>query len=139
MVIGRMVGAFFLDKPLWRLGQVRYCDSRTCAWLALLFARQQHAHLFAHSTGRAPEAQRVVYFGGSCQHGNGPSGPHAGGLRASIRFSECGPRGVYSAPSIADTTHRWFLFSRALRRSLRKWTTIHTRFQNDIHNKRLPC
>src|SRR5262245_16861303 len=52
MVIGGLAAAFFLDKPSGTLDQNRHCDSRTCAWLALLLDRQQHADLFAHSTRR---------------------------------------------------------------------------------------
>ena len=37
MVIGGMAAAFFLDRP--HLDQNRYCDSRTCARLALLLNR----------------------------------------------------------------------------------------------------
>jgi hypothetical protein len=44
MVIGGMAGAFFL--AVRHLGQNRYRDSWTCAWLALLFNRQQHFNLF---------------------------------------------------------------------------------------------
>ncbi len=47
MVIVGMAGAFFLRQAPGRLGQNRYCDRRTCAWLALLFNRQQHSHVHA--------------------------------------------------------------------------------------------
>ena len=39
--------AFFLAP--WGLGQNRYCHRRTCAWLVLLFNRQQHSHVLAHT------------------------------------------------------------------------------------------
>jgi hypothetical protein len=58
MVIGGMAGAFFLDKPL-TLGQNRYCGRRTCAWLALLFNRQQHSHVPAQTT-RGTSLSRVA-------------------------------------------------------------------------------
>ena len=49
MVIVGMAGAFFLDKAPWHLGQNRYCDRWACAWLVLLFNRQQHSHVLAHT------------------------------------------------------------------------------------------
>ena len=70
MVIGGMAGAFFLDKPADAWAKIGIAIGRTCAWLALLFARQQHADLFAHSTRRAPLAQRAV------QHSPAEKWPH---------------------------------------------------------------
>jgi arylsulfatase A-like enzyme len=32
-------GSIFLGQAVWHVDQDRYCDSRTSAWLALLFAR----------------------------------------------------------------------------------------------------
>ena len=53
MVIVGIAGA------LWRLGQNRYCDRRACAWLVLLFNRQQHSHVLAH-TARGASLSRVA-------------------------------------------------------------------------------
>jgi hypothetical protein len=52
MVIGGMGGGVLLGQAVRHLDQNRHCDSRTCAWLAVLFDRQQHADLFARSTRR---------------------------------------------------------------------------------------
>ena len=60
MVIGGMAGAFFLDKPpgTWtKIGIAGW----TCAWLALLFNRQQHVDLYAHSARRAPLERQNVH------------------------------------------------------------------------------
>ena len=38
----------------------RHCDSRTCAWLALLLDRQQHFDLYAHHARSAPLGQRTL-------------------------------------------------------------------------------
>jgi hypothetical protein len=59
MVIGGMAGAFFLDKPPGAWTKIGIAGGWTCAWLALLFNRQQHVDLFAYSTRRAPLGRRV--------------------------------------------------------------------------------
>src|SRR5262245_47529571 len=52
MVIGGFGGGILLGQAVRHLDQNRHCDSWTCAWVALLLDRQQHADLYAHSTRR---------------------------------------------------------------------------------------
>jgi hypothetical protein len=48
----RSGGGVLLGQAVRHLDENRHCDSRICAWLAVLFDRQQHADLFAYSTRR---------------------------------------------------------------------------------------
>jgi hypothetical protein len=60
MVIGGMAAGVLLGQAVRHLDQNRHCDSRTCAWLALLLDRQQHADLFTHSTRRPAVKRRPL-------------------------------------------------------------------------------
>ena len=54
LVIVGMAGAFFLEKPPGAWAKIEHCDRRACAWLVLLFNRQQHSHVLAHTARGAP-------------------------------------------------------------------------------------
>ena len=43
MVIVGMAGAFFLDKPPGTWAKIGIANTWACAWLVLLFNRQQHS------------------------------------------------------------------------------------------------
>src|SRR5215813_6213577 len=52
-------GSILLRQAGRHLDENRYCDSGTCAWLALLLDRQHHFDLYAPSARRAPLGQQV--------------------------------------------------------------------------------
>jgi hypothetical protein len=54
MVIAGMASAFFLEKPQGTWTKIGIGHSGTCAWLALLFNREQHL-TYMHT---APEERR---------------------------------------------------------------------------------